>query len=387
MKDLPKIIEAPSGFVKQLSGRDLSGRTILSVVVKLRFKIRGGACAEPEGEDLLEEPKFSDDGWVMEEEADLFPDKGATDFRVKGKVHGGGKAMVDAGVEVAGRRSEWRVFGKRTVTGNGSGGLAFSAPEPFDEIEIGFRNAYGGVAEHAEKAASPPWKEMFPKYAIPEEEQQPWATPFSYPRNPAGKGYVVGSGPECAVGVELPNIEVAGSLVTPENLICPELAEWPRMPLPAPVGVVSYDWFPRSGYCNMVRPYNEVHRDGFEEVKRGYAGREVGEIREQSPEAGHRFACAAAGPFQVPFLRGGERISSWEIGGAGKKIDVRLPAAPKIWTDGRKGTLKPAEVTIDSVTLDADKDEVTIVWRGRAEALRAYLPDELEKMPLKVEFT
>lgn len=386
MSEFPYIVEKPSDSVRQISGKNPAGKVILGVVAKVRYKIEGGRCVSPGEAKLLDEPKFSDDGFVMEEEADLFADKLGADFFIKGKVYGKGRAIVDAEVEIAGRKARWRVTGDRVVEADGADGIRFSTPQPIEEIEISYRNAYGGIAEHAEKTMKPSWDDVFPPYSVPDDVKQPWSSPFGYPRNPAGKGYVIGKGIECAVGVALPNIENADALLTPEKLICPDLLSWPLMPMPAAVGPMSYEWFPRCGHCNMVPHYHESIKT-FGEVERGHATADIIDPAQDSPEGGHRFACAAGWPLQLPVLRGGESVSSREIGGAGKKIDFVLPAAPRMWTDGRKGSLKPAEVTIDSVTLDAEKDEVTIVWRGRAEALRVYLPEELAKMPLRVEFT
>ena len=63
---------------------------------------------------------------------------------------------------------------------------------------------------------------------------------------------------------------------------------------------------------------------------------------------------------------------------------IKLPERPKIWIDGRKGTLKETEPVIHTVVLEPDLKRVSVVWRGAAKAIRPYMPDELAKMPLKV---
>ena len=66
---------------------------------------------------------------------------------------------------------------------------------------------------------------------------------------------------------------------------------------------------------------------------------------------------------------------------------MTLPSGvPRIWVDGRKGTLKETEPVIHTVVIEPDLDRVTILWRGSAPALRPYLPAELAKMPFNVEW-
>jgi hypothetical protein len=38
------------------------------------------------------------------------------------------------------------------------------------------------------------------------------------------------------------------------------------------------------------------------------------------------------------------------------------------------------------VEIEPDEGRMSIVWRGAAPALRQYMPDELAKMPFRVEW-
>jgi hypothetical protein len=288
-------------------------------------------------------------------------------------------------LEISGNRVDWRFFGNRVVESDGAGGIRFSSPEPFEEIELGFRRSYGGTDVKASLSAEPQWKEIFEPYSIPEGDIPDHASPFSYARNPAGKGFVLGVDPTSAIGVTLPNIENPNELLTPGNLLCRDLLSWPSMPMPAPGGWMSYEWFPRSGYCNLVRPYH-AELVPFAEVERGFASTEVADPQTDSLEAGHRFACGASAGLQLPFLRGGERVATFELGGVGKRLVFQVPGAPMIWVDGRQGRLNQSEVVVHTLEIDASKDLVTLVWRGEAKALRTYLPEELKDMPFKVVF-
>ena len=63
-----------------------------------------------------------------------------------------------------------------------------------------------------------------------------------------------------------------------------------------------------------------------------------------------------------------------------------VPPPPRIWTDGRNGKVTATEPVLHTLFIEPDEDRVTVVWRGAAPALRAYAPQELETMPLRVEW-
>ena len=47
--------------------------------------------------------------------------------------------------------------------------------------------------------------------------------------------------------------------------------------------------------------------------------------------------------------------------------------------------MNPTEPRLHTVLIEPDLERVTLVWCGSAPALRPYLPDELARMPLRVE--
>ena len=66
------------------------------------------------------------------------------------------------------------------------------------------------------------------------------ASPFRYPRNPAGRGYLVELDPAASDEFLLPQLEDPSDLVTPERLLCDWIESWHRMPLPQATGWVNY---------------------------------------------------------------------------------------------------------------------------------------------------
>jgi hypothetical protein len=70
-----------------------------------------------------------------------------------------------------------------------------------------------------------------------------------------------------------------------------------------------------------------------------------------------------------------------------EKYAIYLPSErPKISVDGRKGTLKETVPVVQTVVIEPDASRLSVVWRGAAPALCPYLPEELAKMPLRVEW-
>jgi hypothetical protein len=51
-----------------------------------------------------------------------------------------------------------------------------------------------------------------------------------------------------------------------------------------------------------------------------------------------------------------------------------------------QGKLNKTKPVIHTVVFEPDHMRVSVVWRGSAPALRPYMPEELAKMPLKVEW-
>jgi hypothetical protein len=98
-------------------------------------------------------------------------------------------------------------------------------------------------------------------------------------------------------------------------------------------------------------------------------------------------ACGASLGLQLPQLSGGEPVTLRHIHPRLADFAFRLPAErPKVWTDGRKGKFKETQPVIHTVLIEVDESRLSIVWRGSAPALRPYMPQELEKMPLRVEW-
>lgn len=337
---------------------------------------------------LVEEPVFNDETRELLEDTDLYPFKLATDVVVKGHAHFAGisRSAAPSGVvtiRIGETRRQIAVFGDRRCTLS-SGRITFSPQQPVEKVPLSFAFAYGGRDRIAEqKHGNPALKWAGPLCVEPKSLED--ASPYLYPRNYAGRGYLVEATPEAVEMVQLPNLEDPAAPLAPDRLVVGSVDRWPAMPLPAAFGWVHPLWFPRVVLAGM--PYTAPGFTGeAEESQRGWAP--AGLLKEDTAAlASLRFANGAGFGLQMPYLRGGEPVDIEGVLPGGATLAFQLPAErPELMTDGRKGKLNPTDPIIHTLIIEPDENRVSIVWRGSAPALRPYMPEELEKMPFRVEW-
>ncbi|EYF08063.1 DUF2169 family type VI secretion system accessory protein [Chondromyces apiculatus] len=379
-----------SPTVRQLSAKDPGGKQILSVVCKRTYHVdaRGRLSRAPQQiplfEDFVADPDLP---MLLLHDTDLIAHKPLTDVLVLGHAYAPGPSTsVLTGVRIGALSKQVLALGDRRVTRSPTGQLLFSEPAPFERMPLGYDRAYGGIDGVTEARLGDPAAAV--KACMPREAQGPGASEYSYPRNFVGKGYLIEPTPEAVEALALPNLEDPADRLTPERLAVGNTRAWPKMPLPASFGVFDYGWFPRLGYLGVVPLHNGVDAV-FEEVRRGFAPASV--LKEtfltDEPEVDFRFTCCGSLGLQLPYLSGDEEIGLYNLHPRQPKWEFRLPGErPVIATDGRGGKMNQTEPVIQTVTVEPDHDRVTVVWRGSARALRPYLPMELEKMPLRVEW-
>ena len=384
---MPVTLETPSPTVRQDSGKDPAGNFILSVVVKRTYTIsRHRTCVLADAQlPLCEEPEFDpDDPNLLLNDSDLIPYKLRTDVIVKGHAYGyTGRPQFHALVQVGDAAKQILVQGDRRCARSATGTLRFSAPEPVDRIPLSYTYAYGGRDTVAEAV----WlKEAIARapHESPDLRSIAEGSPYAYPRNPSGRGYLVHSTPQAVETLQLPNLEDPLDPVTPQRLEVGSRLRWPGMPLPWATGWVPADWFPRIVGLGLVPMYERMG-EPFPEVQRGFIADSV--LRPSSQDLADPFhlTCGASLDMQLPYLRGGEPVRLKSLHRAQADWTFSLPAErPAIWTDGRNGRLNPTEPVIHTVVVEPDEERVSVVWRGSAQALRPYMENELTKMPFRV---
>ncbi|WP_437648057.1 DUF2169 family type VI secretion system accessory protein [Sorangium sp. So ce362] len=380
-------LTAPSPVVRQMSGTDPEGRNILAVLFKATYTLtnEGRAHRAPEQAPLIlpvvNDPENKN---LLAADTDLYPHKLATDVVLKGHAYAyNDPRSFDVSLRVEGVRKTIRVVGDRRCTLSSAGRIVFSPSEPVSRVPLRYDRAYGGQDTAATAKYGNPFDGLRP--FLSRELASLEANPYDYPRNPAGRGYLIEPTPAAIEQLVLPNLEDPLDPLTPERLVCGHIDNWPSMPLPQAMDWVGLGWFPRLAYFGII-PEHKPLAWLVAEASRGYAPADI--LREKPIVEKFDFRCASGASLglQLPYLTGGEQIELIKLHPRRPRLVFRLPTErPKIWTDGRKGKLNETEPVIHTVLIEPDEGRLSVLWRGSAPALRPYLPDELEKMPLRVE--
>jgi hypothetical protein len=385
-------------FARPVCGMDRTRNFALGVVAKRTYRILPtGECElAREQVPLVDEPvEHPESRELIVADTDMLLDKPETDVVISGRAwNHPGRLGWTAGVQV-GRHPprELSVFGDRRVTIDSLGRLLFSQPAYRDSVPLSYMFAYGGCDERAEREGGFELEGLASQ--IPEEDRElalAAASPWRYPRNTAGRGYLVEDHPESIEALALPNLEDPRDLLTPARLIVHDPAHWPLQPLPA-----SFDWlehgaFPRVGWFGDTPDWDPEdigqHIDAFPEIRFGYAGRELFVMGRRVEEAFDRRALNGASlGLRFDYLGGNEKITLTNLHQRHPRLTVQLPGdRPKLWVDDRNGGVTPLKARLYSVILQPDDGIVSLVWTGFTKGLRVYLPAELEKMPFLVEW-
>lgn len=385
-------------LARPVCGMDRTRNFALGVVAKRTYRIMptGECVLAREQVPLVDEPaEHPESRQLIVADTDVLLDKPETDVVVVGRTwNHPGRLSWTASVQVGRHPSrDLSVFGDRRVTIDSRGHLLFSQPDYRDSVPLSYLFAYGGCDERAEREGGFLLEGLASQ--IPESERElalAAASPWRYPRNPAGRGYLVEDHPESIEALALPNLEDPRDLLTPARLIVHDPAHWPLQPLPASLDWLEHGAFPRVGWFGDTPDWDPEdigqHIDAFPEIRFGYAGRELFVMGRRIDEAFDRRALNGASlGLRFEYLGGNEKITLVNLHQNHPRLTVQLPGErPKLWVDDRNGGVTPLKARLYSVILQPDDGIVSLVWTGFGKGLRVYLPAELEKMPFLVEW-
>ena len=385
------IFRGPTSEAVQLSALDADGRAILSVVTKRTYAIAGADCTlHPTQSPLRAEPRYADDGLTLEEDVDVWPFKALTDVVVRGHAYNHpGKPMFTAGIALDATRKVVRVSGDRRCTIGAGGRVLFSQPTVLEKVALSYALAYGGKDHVAEAAYGNPI-EVMARFMPPGTPPSllSAASPFFYPRNPGGRGYLVEKTRAAIEGLALPNLEHPDDPLTPDRVAAGETNRWAYQPVPASLGWLDYGAFPRLAWLGVL-PAHAAGPDPSQlgEVRLGYCPSELFVEKDPPDPIGIDGVQGASLGLRVPLLRGGESVELLNLTPARASLRFRLPLErPRLYVDGRDGTLGRTDPVVHSVVIEPDDLRVSIVWRGAALARRAYGREELKTMPFAVDW-
>lgn len=378
----------PAPTVKQMSGLDPDGRQILSVLAKRTYRLDGNGRAVLDDEQLplvlepIEDPACPE---LLAKDIDVYPYKVCTDVVLHGNVHPSQVSRtLTAEVRVGAASKSILAIGNRTCSLSPTGRVIFSEPAPLEPIPLRYTHAYGGRDAVAEAKNGDPYAKV--RAFIPDHVDLAKASPFNYPRNPCGVGYLLEATQEAVARLKLPNLEDPLDRLSPDRLLVGKVERWSLMPLPQATDWLHHFWFPRLAFFGYY-PEHESNGTPITEVARGLIPPQIMLHGRESEMHHMRFTNGASLGLQLPYLAGNEECVLTNIVPHRPRYVFRLPNdRPKIWTDGRNGKLNPTESVIHTIVIEPEQARLSIVWRGCALALRPYLPEELETMPLKVEW-
>lgn len=378
--------ELPSAI--QVSGRDPDGRFILSVLAKRSYRWLGDGWQLHEEQVPLavEAQADPDQPEVMLTDTDLHPFKCRTDLIVKGAAQGHGRGEFRVVVGIGNRGHAIDVIGDRYLERSPQGRLRYTPPQPIDVLPLSFAHAYGGTDRAAESKHGNPFLGLSEEFRGDDIDLRA-ASPFRYPRNPAGKGYLT-EWPEDNSPVAMPNLEDPQDRLLPERAVAGDIDRWATMPVPVATDWFDYGWFPRNALFGFV-PLFDPDAPRPRELETGGLPPEIwDEDFVATPASLFAGVNAAPLPLQYPLLRGPAKVELREIHPRLPRWVFGLPEdRPRLRVDGRGGKLADTEPVIHTIVVEPESDRVSILWRGSAVALRPYLPDELATMPFEANWS
>jgi hypothetical protein len=328
-----------------IPGYNPQGKTILSVLAKKTYTIAPGKVeVASEQIPFLESDEFEQpDQFMYSEviaETDFIPYKIYPDVVVLGKAYTPMQQRayyLDCAVQVGPLRKDIRVCGNRTVEMKAFKTLEFREPEPFTEMELGYKNAYGGIAKARD------------------------GTLYSYYPNSIGRGFHIKGGFEDVSELKVPNLEDPDHPVTEESLVVSQFEKWTEAPKPVSFGFTRRNSYPRYTYAGVLP---EMLQGVAEQYKQTH-GNLSGDII--IPKLDFRVYQGASEGLWGADLYGDESVQIDYMDKYEPYYSFELPGdIPEMKIDIGDGTslLKPS---IHTVAINMEDKVFTMVWRGSVE--------------------
>lgn len=352
-----------------IPGYGANSAPILSVLAKRTYRYEPGRKAtvdEKSAIDFFEKDEYFDPDnpfrSALKQEQELVAFKPLCDVMVHALAHppkGKQAHHLDCGIKIGETSLVARVFGHRKVYVKGTG-FSFSEPEPFEAMRIDYGCALGG--------------------ASPAESEE---NPMLYPRNPVGKGFIVGHDWGRLQGLSLPNVEAIDDLLTPQRLVIARFEDWRKLPEPVAFGFVPRQSYPRWQLAGMNKK-DWVEAEASRKMQ-AESRPEIGAGHEHLPPPARllhpEFYCGANRALRLPHLSGGEPVKLRYLDSENPLCEFDLPGdRPALWIDvGRGRTFLPP--VLQTVAIYAETRQCTLVWRGSA---KYGGPDSLRDLPALV---
>lgn len=362
---------------EQWFGGEVDGTRTAALLVKRTYRVeRGRLSPMPEDQQNpiclvdvpyaeLSAPRVSP--IIAADESFAF--KRWTDVVVQASAQSYGKKVnqTTVGLRFGKVEREIIVYGDRVGEFDRVGKPRFSEAEVFDSIPVRWDYAYGGFDAWAWRRKGMPFLDAIkPK---PEWELG-GATPYHYPRNPAGCGFLVDLDEQSFTGLPIPNLEHPFARLSPQAMAIGSVERWLRGPLPAAWDFQPLDWFPRCGYMGMTPPYVD---DGAPapEVVHGLAARDILAIKSllhatRPSDYRLEFLQSAAPGLSVPNVSPNEQFVVTNVHPEERSYRITLSGeVPHVLVELAPNHVVEAETKLVTVVLRVDINEVECLWRAR----------------------
>lgn len=364
-----------------LTAVDPQAQWILGVVAKRTYGVANGQLTEASAQiGLFEQPVLAEDQLTFEHDTDLMLRKREVDVVITGHAYpheNDRRSTVE--IRVGAFRRTLQVTGDRRIELDSQGRARFSPPERFERVSLGWERAYGGHDAAALETYGDPTERLRREAGI---DDGPAFGLYAYPRNPAGRGYLVELTERAIELCRLPNLEDPARLLTPERVVYGNSLGWPGGPPPASTAWLPYSFFPRMTLLGFPAPPFDAEAypiERFDEVRTGLIPERsladdthvatLHDLRAaQSSAPGMRMEAIAPGT-PVTITHAHPQHASWSFA---------LPRQPpKMML--RLANEAPREVrpAIRTLLIEPDEDRVCLVWVGEAAIDRPLMPEAL----------
>ena len=345
----------------------LAGGSVVGVIAKRTYRVVGGVCWVADAQlPLMEAPSTTEDNLVLLHDMDTALQRRQVDVIVHGRAHAGTpRSSFELRLRVGKLDRAIRVFGERACSLSTVGKPLFSSPTHVESVDLGWQNAYGGVdrvalAKHGDRLEQ--------HYREAKLTYQAEFGAFAYPRNRAGKGYLIEATAEALAACQLPNLEEPGDLLTPERLIIGHTERWPLGPAVAGVGFLNYNCFPRCAMLALTPPFDSKHIApmDFFEVRMKVLKRES--IAESMPiQQRLDLGCAqqSAIGMRMEHVAPGERVEFTHVHPRGERWSFALPNEyPSLLLKLPDQATTELQPKIRTLVFEPELDRLSVVWVG-----------------------
>lgn len=368
---------------------EIRGQDWLALVIKQELAIAEDGSCEPVEPS---EPIF-DDSELYEEleppavspprtDNDHFAFKDRTDLVVQGTAHTYGRPVTEAMVEIGFRdfMRRIRVTGDRRLLVGPDGTLRFSEPEPYESIPLRHDRAYGGFDREALRREgdwlATTFQDIRPEWKLGA------STPFHYPRNPSGTGFLIRADRESVEGVAVPNLDFPFDPVTPDRMAVGDALRWPTAPMPASFDWFHQAWFPRIAHLGAV-PRHDPTVQTFREVEWGWVSPSV--LTQRSIlmlDLNSDFVQGASAGLMAPGFRSDETVRFRNLFPDRPERQVRLPGlVPRVTLHPKWREPHPAQSHLNAVVFRPDESTAVLTWSARVQVHRRFAGPELGSVP------